>query len=381
MFGWLYALSLFHGFHFFSVHYINSSLLEQYISQSDVGLLIGISSGLTVLTLSAATLFLSIFGAYRTALAATAINLVSSLGLAVVGDVGLVFVLFAIHTIMIPLTLFCFDVFMENNMQDESTTGSTRGVYLSMALLAALVAPALSGLVTGDENAYERSYFMGALFLIPVLYMLAIRFRHFTDPVYEIFSPKRVWVALQNNNNLFHVSMAQFLMRLFFSWNVVYLPIYLNQTIGFSWPEIGLILFLMLIPYILIEYPAGVIADKFLGEKELLATGFVITALATVALYLLDTPNLFLWATVLFVTRMGTALIESMSETYFFKQIDGDDTSILSIFRMLRPLGYMIGPILAGGLLLTMEISMLWIILAGIMCLGVFHAYALEDTK
>ena len=222
---------------------------------------------------------------------------------------------------------------------------------------------------------------MGSLFLIPVLYMLAVRFRHFVDPVYEMFSPKRVWVALQKNNNLFHVSMAQFLMRLFFSWNVVYLPIYLNQTIGFSWPEIGLILFLMLIPYILIEYPAGVIADKYLGEKELLATGFVITVLATIALYFLETPTLLLWALVLFVTRMGTALIESMSETYFFKQIDGDDTSILSIFRMLRPMGYMVGPILAAGLLFVVDISTLWIILAAIMCLGVFHAYALEDTK
>jgi len=381
VFGWLYAASLFHAFHFFSIHYINSSFLERYVSQSDVGLVIAVSSALTVLTVLTTTVFLAVFGNYRTAIAATFVNFLVSLGLGFSGDVGWLFVFFAVHTIMIPVTLFTLDVFLESNTQDENTTGSVRGIFLSMGMIAALVAPTLSGMLAGDENKYEYAYIASALFLIPVLIILIARFRTFEDPRYEILSPGKMVSALFHNRNLFHVSMAQFLMRFFFSWYVVYLPIYLNQTVGFSWPEIGIILFVMLVPYILLEYPAGRLADKYFGEKEIMAVGFVISAASTASLFFFSEPVLWLWAAILFFTRAGTALIESMTETYFFKQIDGDDTSILSIFRMLRPLGYMVGPFLAGMLILFVSIQTLWIILAVIMLLGVFHAYALEDTK
>lgn len=382
VFGWLYAASLFHAFHFFSVHYINSSFLERYVSNSDVGLVVAVSSALTVLTVLTTTVFLAVFGNYVTAMAATFVNFLVSLGLGLgfFGDVGWLFVFFAVHTIMIPVTLFTLDVFLESNSRDEET-GSVRGIFLSMGMIAALIAPALSGVLAGDENNYEHAYLASAFFLIPVLVILFARFRQFEDPRYDILSPGKMLAALFHNKNLFHVSMAQFLMRFFFSWYVVYLPIYLNQTVGFSWPEIGVILFVMLIPYILLEYPAGRLADKYFGEKEIMALGFIISAASTAALFFFDEPVLWLWAAILFMTRAGTALIESMTETYFFKQIDGDDTSILSIFRMLRPLGYMVGPFLAGMMLLFIPIQTLWIILAAIMLLGVLHAYLLEDTK
>lgn len=382
VFGWLYAASLFHAFHFFSVHYINSSFLERYVSQSDVGLVVAVSSALTVLTVLTTTVFLAVFGNFKTAIAATLVNFLVSLGLGLgfFGDVGWLFVFFAVHTIMIPVTLFTLDVFLESNTRDEST-GSVRGIFLSMGMIAALIAPALSGVLAGDENNYEAAYLASALFLIPVLVILTARFRTFTDPIYEVLSPRKMVVAIFHNKNLLHVSMAQFLMRFFFSWYVVYLPIYLNQTVSFSWPEIGIILFIMLIPYILLEYPAGKLADKYFGEKEIMAIGFVLSAASTAALFFFSEPILWVWAAILLLTRAGTALIESMTETYFFKQIDGDDTSILSIFRMLRPLGYMVGPFLAGLLLLIVSIQTLWLILAFIMLCGVFSAYALEDTK
>jgi predicted MFS family arabinose efflux permease len=161
---------------------------------------------------------------------------------------------------------------------------------------------------------------------------------------------------------------------------VIYLPIYLNKHIGFSWFEIGIILFIMLIPYILIEFPAGILADKWLGEKELLFAGFIITSVSTASLFFLDTKSIMVWGGVLFVTRVGTALIESMSETYFFKKINAEDASILSIFRMLHSLAFIIGPLSAGLLLLFVGINCLWILLAGIVLLGIWNTLTIKDT-
>ncbi len=386
IFGWLYAASLFHGFHFFAVHYINSSYLERFLSQSDVGLMFAISSALTVLLLATTAVFLTKYGGYNVALLATSLNLVSSLGLAFVTDLGWIFVFFAVHTMLIPVTLFCFDVFLESNNHDEGSTGSIRGIFLSMALLAALFSPVISGYLAGDGARYEWAYLASAIYLLPVLMILNVRFRNFVDPQYEVLSPKRILQAIWRDKNLYHVSAAQFLMRFFFSWYVVYLPIYLHLSVGFSWPEIGIILFVMLVPYVLIEYPAGKIADKLLGEKELMATGFIIASVSTATLFWLDSTSMWVWAGVLMVTRVGTALIESMTETYFFKQIDGDDTSILSIFRMLRPLAYSLGPAIAGALLAityptTLSLQHLWLILAAIMLVGVIHPLRLQDTR
>ena len=171
------------------------------------------------------------------------------------------------------------------------------------------------------------------------------------------------------------------MMRFYFAWMVVYLPIYLHGTIGFSWPEIGVVLFIMLLPYILIEWPAGMLADSWLGEKELLAAGFVITALSTAAMVFLEAPSIFLWGVVLFVTRVGTALIESMTETYFFIHVDGDDTDMMSLFRMLRPMAYVLGPLTATAILAFTSLTNLWLILAVVMCYGLVHVRAIVDTR
>ena len=40
-----------------------------------------------------------------------------------------------------------------------------------------------------------------------------------------------------------------------------------------------------------------------------------------------------------------------MTESYFFKHVDGNDADTISLFRMIRPLGYVIGPILATVLI------------------------------
>ena len=221
---------------------------------------------------------------------------------------------------------------------------------------------------------------MGALYLLPVFVILPLHFRNFKDPKYTPLSFLKMLSAL-HDKDIFHISSAQFLLRFYFSWMMIYLPIHLHKIIGFSWPEIGIILFIMLIPYVFIEYPAGIIADKWLGEKELLVLGFVITSLATFLLFFVTTKSILLWGFVLLATRTGTAFIESMSETYFFKQIDGDDVNILSVFRMLRPLSYILGPLFASAFLVYTDIQHLWIILSAIMLIGIFNSMSITDTK
>jgi len=381
VFGWLYMANLFLGFHFFTVHYINSSFLSGFVPESQVGLLFASANALAVLALGAATIFLNKFGNYHTALVAGGLDFAAVLGLATLTDPGWLLVCFALHTLLVVVLIFTLDVFLENETLDEANTGNVRGIFLSVATLASLFGPMLAGYLAGVENNYQYVYLASALFLVPFVGILMKEFATFKDPHYPSFAPMRTFVTLCKDGNVFHIAVAQFLMRFYFAWMVVYLPIYLHTDIGLTWPEIGIVLFLMLLPYVLLEWPAGMIADCCLGEKELLAIGIIITSLSTAVLFFLSVPSIALWGIVLFMTRVGTALMESMTETYFFKHVDGDDTDMIGFFRMLRPLAYMLGPLTATILLYFISLELLWLILAGIMLYGLVHVKAIVDTR
>ncbi len=380
IFGWLYLMALLFSFQYFGVLFINSSMLEQYINKYDVGILFAIGSALTLLLLSTEVIFLIEFGIYQTTLMAFFINFVSLVGIAFTKNTGLLFVFFTLFLMASTITFFCFDIFLENSTTNEEKTGSIRGFLLSLTTIAALFSPLASGYFIGENSIYKNAYLMGALYLIPIFIILPLRFRNFKDPKYTPILFLNMLKALQNKD-IFHISSAQFLLRFYFSWMMIYLPIHLHKIVGFTWPEIGIILFIMLIPYIFIEYPAGMIADKWLGEKELLILGFAITSISTFSLFFVTTKSILLWGFVLLITRTGTAFIESMSETFFFKQIDGGDVSILSIFRMLRPLSYILGPLFASAFLMYTDIQHLWIILGFIMLFGIFNSISITDTK
>ena len=113
-------------------------------------------------------------------------------------------------------------------------------------------------------------------------------------------------------------------------------------------------------------------ADKKFGEKEILAVGFIVMSLSTFVIPILKTPNFWVWASVLFLTRMGAALVEIASETYFFKHVKADDTSIISFFRMIRPTSYIVIPLATIPLVASFSYSDSFAFLALLPALGLF---------
>ncbi len=113
----------------------------------------------------------------------------------------------------------------------------------------------------------------------------------------------------------------------------------------------------------------------------MLVVGFVAAALATMALAFIATPNIFVWAAALFLTRVGAALIDIGSETYFFKEVRGGDSGEMSAFRVLFPLSYIIGPVLGAAFLLVLPLQYLFIALGALLLLGVPTALSLPRHK
>ena len=187
----------------------------------------------------------------------------------------------------------------------------------------------------------------------------------------EVYQWKDIW----------NISVARFILEIFYVWMVVYTPIYLNQYIHLPWSHIGILFTIMLLPFALFEYPIGKLADKLCGEKEIITIGFIIMSLATVSISFITTQSFVLWAVVLFLTRTGASLVEITTESYFFKHVNSKDVQDIAMFRSSRPISYIMAPAIAGTLLFFIPHNYLYLILGIGVMFGIKYTLALRDTK
>lgn len=375
----IYLSAFFLSLHFSITLYINSSFLSEHFTARSIGIIYTLGALGTIITLSIIPKILQRIGNYSATLFFTIIEILLFLGLSLLSDPLTLAATFVIHSSVIAILLFNFDVFTESNSKDE-TTGKTRGIFLTTMNFATVLGPILAGMFILDGN-FSKVYTLSAIFLLPVLLVAVLHFKNFKDPEYREFkwgeATKKIW----RNKDIHAILMANFLLQFFYSWMIIYMPVYLNTRIGFSWTEIGTIFGIMLLPFVFLEIPLGNIADKKLGEKELLIAGFLIAALSTFSLSFIENDTIVVWTILLFFTRIGAAAVEVMSETYFFKKIDASDTNTLSFFRHTRPIAFVIGPLSASVFLSFFDIKYLFLALGVLMIAGIHFALLIEDTK
>lgn len=318
--------------HWSFVIYINSSYLLQFMNDTNVGLLYIIGSGLTIFFFLALPNILRRFGNYNTTLLLTLIEFVVLILMGYSHSLIAAVPLFITHLIIVPLILFNLDVFMEAMIGNkEEKTGSKRGLYLSVMSLATSIPPLIAGyLMDGAANSFQPAYLAGAVLLIPFIYIITTSFKDFIDPPYHTLKVYGALRSFWKKKDLRNVFFAHFHLHIFFAWMTIYTPLYLFTKTDFTWFQIGLILFAGLIAYVFFEYPIGIIADKYIGEKEMMAFGFLVLAMTTSWLSFIDDTSVLEWMIVMFATRVGASFVETTTESYFFKHTQGDDTNAIS---------------------------------------------------
>ena len=243
-----------------------------------------------------------------------------------------------------------------------------------------MITPFVAGIIA-NQFGFRIVYAIAAGFVALVLVLVLTKMRPKEEPKYEresFFSTIKIFLK---NTNLKRIFVSNFLLQFFYSWMVIYIPIYLTQTIGLGWDKVGIIMTIALSAFVLFQYPLGVIADKWLGEKEILTAGFIITAIAGILVAFTYSEKWWVWAVILFISRMGASAIEIMTESYFFKKVDVEDVSAISMFRNTYPLAYIFGPLLATFFVIFIPINYLFLILAIIMLYGLRYSVPLLDTK
>ncbi len=376
----IYLLGFLFAFHVALPTYVNSSFLDTFIPDKVVGIIYMLSSAFTLFCFLVMPFILKEFGNYKTSVFLVVIDILALIGLAVLDSNFFLLLAFMVNLITIPLTYFLIDIFLEGYSANKET-GLVRGVYLTAVNLAWTLSPLISGLILAGD--FTKIYLASGLLMFPVLLILVTSLSKFQDQVYAATHIWQTAKVVWRNVNLRSIFTANFLLYFFYSWMVIYMPLYLNKHIGFDWPTIGLIFTVMLIPFVLVELPLGRLADKKMGEKELLSAGFILIAISTGIISFVTSGSIWVWMLILFLTRVGAAMIEIMCDTYFFKKVSGLNANVISFYRMSTPFAYVFGP-LAATLLLNLfnvDIQYLFLILGIIMFAGLRFSLRIKDTR
>lgn len=286
-------------------------------------------------------------------------------------------ILYVISTNLIAVN---FDIFLEA-YTSNSKTGKFRGIYYTIYNLGWLISPLATGLIL--EKLGFNSLF-GLIIASSIIYLiiLCISFHRFhIKYLPRKFHFKKTYGAVKANSNIKKVFVIAFLLQIFYAAMVVYAPLYLNQTMGLTWTQIGIIFTFMLLPFVLVQYPAGYLADKFWGEKEMMTAGLIIMIISSIAIFFIESNSLILWAIILFISRIGASLTEIMRDTYFFKKVNVENIDLINAFRSTTPLAYIFVPICASLILYYLPFNYLFLILGLFLSSGLTFALTIKDTK
>ena len=358
--------------------YINSSFISLFVGEKLVGIMYAAGSILSVLALLIAPKILRKIGGYKFLLFVSLLDALTFGTLALVRNASIVIIVFILVPLLNTLVIFSLDELLKIFSKDKST-GKIRGTYIVITNLAWVLSQVAFGSFLGNFN-FRHIYLIGFFIMLIFFLVSFYNLRKIPDPNYDKINTIKYVREFFKNKNLFRAFGLTFLLQFFYCSMVIYTPIYLSAYLGFSWREIGIIFAIMLLPFLFVPIKLGKYAD-IIGERKILMFGFTIMSFATLSLFFITRHSIFIWASLLFITRIGASTVESMSDSYFFKHIKSENDEFVGIYRSASPVAYVIGPLVAFiSLFFVPSFNFIFLILGTLMLYGVYLASTIEKS-
>ena len=377
--NYIYIATLFLSFHYYLTTYVNSSFLQQFVGNRSVGLIYTITGVISIFLFVISGRILERFGSYKMMLWIACIDIALLISLVVAREVFWVVTIFTIHNSINPLLLLNLDNFLESSSRTEEM-GQTRGMFLTVMNIIGVASPVIVGSILVEGN-FRTLYLISAIALLPLIYIVFRYFKKIKDNNFHHIHLTGGVQTFLKDKNIRNIYLSNLMLQIFYTWVVIYVPIYLHNTIGFNWQQIGLMISIALLPFVLLEIPVGKLADKKLGEKEILIAGMIITSFSLMLISTTIDANFMIWAMILLISRIGASLMEITTESYFFKHINASNQNLIGAFRTAGPLGLIIGPIIGSFFLMCLDYRYIFAVFGFIMLIGLKFALTIKDTR
>jgi MFS family permease len=160
---------------------------------------------------------------------------------------------------------------------------------------------------------------------------------------------------------------------------LAFIPLYLTDEVGLCHMEIGILLATFPIASLLLMFPFGVFSDR-LPPKKLVILGLIIFAVFLIGLrHVSGFGGLLAF---FFIGGIGGALFRISCLSLYYKLIGEEHKGRkLGFFMGIGLLGYGLGPLIGGQLLMGMDMHSLLLIAFFILLVPLFFSLFLEETK
>ncbi|MFH1325940.1 MAG: MFS transporter [Candidatus Falkowbacteria bacterium] len=360
--------------------YIQSSFLGQFMDISLVSLYIALATFITLVAIFFFPRFIKRHSNYLVTIFLLFTLIISAFALGYALNKWIVLLFFILHFLSWNLIAINIDVFLEN-ISDTAHTGRIRTTFLTIMNTAWVIAPITMGYIIG-ANAYWLIYFVSGIVLLPTVLILLMERKNLKDNIcYKNRPLHQLLKVFKHNKNLAKIFKVSFVLRFFYCIMVLYTPIYLHEYIGFEWSQLGVMFTIMLLPFVIFQLPAGNLADRYLGEKEIMVTGLIIMMITTGSIFFIQSTSFLVWASILFMTRVGASLVEAMQDVHFFKIVNRKDMDLIDLFRDIRPAAWLFGTLSAAVLLKFLPLQYIFLVVAVVILIGLRPALSLKDSK
>lgn len=283
---------------------------------------------------------------------------------------------FVLYLFSTNVLAFSINVFF-HHLAPLRKRGKARGFFLLLGNIGIMLGPVIATHVI-DLSGYLGTYALDIAVFALIAVIVELCFARYKDAEYHFGHIETAVRHTFRDTRLRNVISANFILQFFYAWMIVYTPIYLSQYLGYSWDSIGIIFSIMLLAFVILDYPLGRLADWLGSEKELAALGFLLMAGCVFTLAFVPIKSVAAMGVLLFCSRVGAATVEAMTEIHFFKIAKDSDPGLLSLFCDIRPLSYVIAPLLGVIALAFLPFKMMFAVLGVILILGFFIALHLE---
>ena len=359
--------------------FINSSFLSSKIPDHTIGLFYTASALVTIIGLYIIPKLINKLGTSLILGFLILANIANLVIFTTVSNPLVIAISFIIFLAFNTLIYLGIDIITER-LSENSVQGNVRGAYLTMMNAGWILAPLIGGYIL-DRLGFSILYSFAIAIMIPVFIIIALQLPTIKTTHASKANILQLATKFMAHRRFRLVFIVNFILQFFYAWMVIYTPIYLHTVAHLPWDTIGIIFAIMLVAFIVLEYPLGKLADKIHIEKHLMIVGLVVMGLATLFVGHAPTLSIAGLTLVLFMTRVGASIVEVSTESYFFKCVHHDDTGSIGFFRNTYPLAYILAPLLASLILKFGPLSSLFPILSIICFLGVIVAWNVKRVK
>ncbi|MCK5416743.1 MFS transporter [Candidatus Parcubacteria bacterium] len=269
------------------------------------------------------------------------------------------------------------NIILESYSTDKMS-GRIRGIFMTIVNTGFIFGPFLSMQLLGKYDF--KGVFIVVLVIDALILLLSIfSFNNLKHTYKESFTVGNLIKKAKKRKNVMRIYYISYVLQFFYATMIMYMPLHL-RSIGFEFSEIGIIFTVMLLPFVIFQYPVGILADKKMGEKELIIFALMVMALSTLSIFYIESTSIFVWAVILFATRIGASFIEILRDSYFFKRIDGNDVELIDFFKTAKPTAYITFSLISGVLLSFLEINTMFLLLTIVIISGLYPAFKLKDN-